>query len=75
MPICKECGEEFAQKRANLGYRTCLFCGETTAKRQIKEKQSRILPAFNKGGYTMLSPDRTTAMAEAKGMARKTENQ
>lgn len=27
MPFCVKCGDDFHQKRAELGYRTCLSCG------------------------------------------------
>lgn len=27
MPFCTKCGDEYNQKRATLGYRTCLDCG------------------------------------------------
>jgi len=32
MPSCKNCGDSFAPARADLGYRTCLDCGQIEAK-------------------------------------------
>ncbi len=32
MAECIECGEEYADKRAELGYKTCLVCGEADAR-------------------------------------------
>ena len=34
-PFCHECGDDINPKRAALGYRFCLPCGETRAK-QVK---------------------------------------
>jgi hypothetical protein len=40
-PICLGCGQSFSQGRANLGYKTCLTCGE---------KQAQInAPKLNEG--------------------------
>jgi ribosomal protein L37AE/L43A len=35
MKICHRCGDEVEQKRYDLGYHTCLLCGEEEA-RQYK---------------------------------------
>jgi hypothetical protein len=48
---CKECGERYSLKRRQLGYRTCLDCGDTDAMREILRKATCVAPAFNKGGY------------------------
>ena len=72
---CVRCGEEYSIKRKALGYDTCLKCGDTVAQVQIAAKQKRIMPAGNKMGYTLMSLDLKTALSEAKGLARKTENQ
>lgn len=42
------CGEEFNEKRAALGYETCLLHGET-------EREFTIAPAYNKGAYQVIS--------------------
>ena len=63
--ICTHCyGERVPPARAKLGYRTCLSCGELTAKKQ----QHTIVP-MNKSNYMLvtdmnvlkqLNPKRTT---------------
>ena len=45
---CIVCGEEFSEKRAALGYKTCLLHGET-------EREFTIAPAYNKGAYQVIS--------------------
>ena len=45
-PVCLKCGEFFAQARYNLGFRTCLTCGES----QAKEVKHCIVP-MNKSNY------------------------
>lgn len=47
-PKCEECGEPFSQERAKLGYKTCLKHGE-------KQKQFTVGPAYNKGGYQLIT--------------------
>lgn len=46
--ICKDCGEEYHHKRKELGYDTCLDCGED-------KKIFPTAPAFNKGAYTIVT--------------------
>lgn len=31
-PTCTQCNAEYSTKRAALGYRTCMSCGETASK-------------------------------------------
>jgi hypothetical protein len=50
-PICDECGEEFSEKRFNLGYRTCLNCGAEDARIETIEKFQRIAVLCNKSSY------------------------
>lgn len=38
-------------KRKQLGYNTCLTCGEKQAKKEINRKKKCIAPAYNKGAY------------------------
>lgn len=73
MAACVECEGWYSDKRAALGYETCLTCGEVNAQRQIVEKSTRIIPAGNKMGYTLLSANPEIAKSEARGYARKTE--
>ena len=54
MPVCKECDETYSQKRFNLGYHTCLECGQADALQELKRKSRCTAPAFNKGAYTYI---------------------
>ena len=66
MPKCVGCFESYSQKRHDLGYVTCLSCGEKDAKHDIKMKSKRIAPAFNKGGYQYIH-----SISELKSIGRK----
>jgi|DEB0MinimDraft_4_1074332.scaffolds.fasta_scaffold16982_5 hypothetical protein len=46
--ICEECGDDFSIKRKELGYDTCLACGE-------EKRIFPTAPAFNKGAYTIVT--------------------
>ena len=59
MASCVSCGNEYNAARKAIGYRTCLSCGDKTAYRQTKEKASRCMPAFNKGGYQYVQDVKT----------------
>ena len=52
MSSCIKCSNKFNQKRAKLGYKTCLGCGDMAASREILRKCRSVAPAFNKGAYT-----------------------
>lgn len=54
MAECVNCGDEFSDKRAELGYNTCLDCGHEDAKIQAEIKTTKIGPAYNKGNYMYL---------------------
>lgn len=43
---CIRCGEEFSYKRYELGYRTCLTCGEKSAR-----AQTHCIVPLHKGAY------------------------
>ena len=45
---CKVCGEEIDERRAALGYTTCLEHGED-------RKEFTVAPAYNKGGYQLIT--------------------
>jgi hypothetical protein len=53
MRVCK-CGNEILVARYNLGYKTCLKCGDAEAAIQTAEKAKRIAPAYSKGAYQYL---------------------
>ena len=48
MAKCVNCGEEYSNKRKQLGYNTCLDCSKTVNK-------YTIAPAYNKGAYQVIS--------------------
>lgn len=50
-PSCRECGGEYNPKRAELGYSTCLSCGESGAIKIARRRSRCSAPAFNKGAY------------------------
>jgi predicted nucleic acid-binding Zn-ribbon protein len=47
---CTSCGEEFDYRRYLLGYRTCLECGEATA----REVKHCIVP-MHKSNYVLIT--------------------
>ena len=50
MAHCSQCGETYPLARYNLGYRTCLECGDAVAK-QIKWLSAPI----NKSNYMLIT--------------------
>ena len=52
---CEFCGEHYPVKRKELGYRTCLDCGDLHAQEEKVAKSKRIAPAFNKGAYQLIT--------------------
>ena len=50
-PMCLECGEEYNPKRKQLGYTTCLGCGDKKAQKSIEHKRKCSAPLYNKGAY------------------------
>lgn len=52
MPTCTECGEPFPRRRAALGYRTCLTCGETVAR---AARTSWCVAPMHKSNYVLIS--------------------
>lgn len=48
--ICK-CGNIIPQGRIDIGYTTCLPCGEKAAKKEIIRRKSCITIPYNKGPY------------------------
>jgi hypothetical protein len=63
MPECISCGETYSERRALLGYNTCLHCGDFAA-RSVKWcsaplNKSNYVVITNKAELTMLNPKRT----------------
>ncbi len=50
MAACTQCGGNYPLARLNLGYRTCLECGDIAA-RSVKHT---VVP-LNKSNYTLIS--------------------
>jgi hypothetical protein len=64
MPECISCEETYSERRALLGYNTCLSCGDFAA-RQVQWctaplNKSNYVVITNKAELTMLNPKRTS---------------
>jgi hypothetical protein len=55
MAICRNCGDIFSDKRAGLGYKTCLKCGAQDADLEKLEKGKRVAIPYNKGPYMLIT--------------------
>ena len=51
MAICIECYSEYPERRKDIGYKTCIICGDKEAKKESIRKSKCIAPLFNKGAY------------------------
>lgn len=51
MVYCINCSNEFPLKRKNLGYNTCIDCGDKIAQKEAIRKSKCTAPLFNKGAY------------------------
>ena len=51
MAICVECYSEYPEKRKNIGYKTCITCGDKEAVKEAIRKSKCTAPLFNKGAY------------------------
>lgn len=51
-PECRACGEDYPARRAALGYRTCMDCGETEA---VEMRTSWCIAPLPKQGYTRIT--------------------
>lgn len=51
MAICIKCFNDYPVKRLNLGYKTCIDCGDKEAKKEAIRKSKCTAPLFNKGAY------------------------
>jgi len=47
---CRECGDPVKQGRWDLGYRTCLLCGDDIA----KERKFTVAIPYGKGAYQLI---------------------
>ena len=53
--ICHYCGDEYNKKRQDLGYRSCLDCGQVHAQKEKDYKAKCTAPAYNKSAYFYVS--------------------
>lgn len=53
--ICQFCGEDYSAKRFELGYITCLECGQKHAQKEKDYKAKCTAPAYNKSAYFYVS--------------------
>lgn len=53
MANCVQCGDSYPLARRNLGYRTCLECGDM----QAKQVRFTVMIPFSKGAYQVVSRD------------------
>ena len=51
-PKCMLCGESFAPKRLELGYRVCLDCGDSQA---IQDRQNWCVAPMHKSNYVLIT--------------------
>lgn len=51
---CTTCGDDFPLGRYNLGYKTCLRCGESAAKKYTSTHFTVTIP-YSKGAYQVVS--------------------
>jgi hypothetical protein len=54
MRVCSHCGEPVNPKRAALGYRTCLPCGEQDAR--AERAGWCVVQEYGKGAYQYVTP-------------------
>jgi predicted RNA-binding Zn-ribbon protein involved in translation (DUF1610 family) len=57
--ICSLCREKIPTARANLGYSTCLECGEEAAQRLAEQRKTQVAPTYNKGAYQYITLEDT----------------
>ena len=51
MATCKNCSGEYTDKRYDLGYKTCLDCGDKIAIKEAYLKSRYTAHLYNKGAY------------------------
>jgi len=54
MAECVDCGNEYPDKRLELGYHLCLGCGDIEATVTANKLSKRNMPAYNKGAYMVI---------------------
>ena len=51
---CRECGDDIDPRRAVLGYRLCMFCGEEAA--TVERMSWCVIQEYSKGAYQLVTP-------------------
>lgn len=64
MSCCRECGETIPKRRATLGYRLCMECGDIAAK---KARQSWTVAPMHKSNYMLVTNRRDLIGMNNKG--------
>lgn len=55
---CIKCGiEEVESRRAALGFKICLTCGEAAAREESERRKGRVAIAFPKGAYQYITDE------------------
>ena len=57
-----ECGEDIDVRRWNLGYATCLECGE----KEAKQRKFTVAIPYGKGAYQLINNPEELKMTNAK---------
>ena len=65
MTSCIICHAVYPLKRKNLGYETCISCGDKEAQKEALRKSKCVAPLFNKGAYQFIGN-----IKEAKSIGR-----
>lgn len=53
--LCHFCGEEYPKRRLDLGYVSCLDCGQKFAEKEKAFKAKCTAPAYNKGPFMFIT--------------------
>ena len=63
MSDCRNCGRSYPEARANLGYHTCLPCGDASARKEkhcvVNLHKSSFTVVTNRAELAQLNPKRT----------------
>ena len=63
--FCIKCDMEYPKARYQLGYRTCLSCGDKDATKIAVQKCKQTAPLFNKGAVQYI-----TSLSQVKYIGR-----
>jgi len=63
--FCITCDTEYSNARYELGYKTCLSCGDLEASKIARQKSKQTAPLFNKGAAQYI-----TSLSQTKFIGR-----